>query len=182
MITHCPFDVLTTNANRGHMFCSVRSIYVPVLEKTILRHILLRQWLLWNYLSLSTPLPVRIIHFCSVPPLHYQDCFWLIQWVKLLFCSIRSSCAVNLLPQASPKCPDVLIVPTTEILGFWLGWMSHTLCEKTWRKDRGWFAPKPSPYRQYGHETIWTGSHGLIPCCRPQKQFTPCNQLNADQG
>lgn len=95
-----------------------------------------------------------MIHFCWALQLYYQDCQWFTQWVKLLFCYIRSSCAVYLLHQASPKSPDALIVPTAEILGFWLGQTSHLLCEETWRKETGRFAPEPSPHRQYGHEPL----------------------------
>lgn len=78
----------------------------------------------------------------------YQDCPWVTLGVRLLFCYIRSNHALGLLPCVPPKCPDALIVATAEILGFWLGWTSHILCEKTWRKERGWFFLEPSSQRQ----------------------------------
>lgn len=76
----------------------------------------------------------------------YQDCPWVTQGVRLLFCYIRSSRAVSLLPYVPPKCPDALIVSAAEILGFWLGRI--LLCEKTWRKERGWFSLWPSSQGQ----------------------------------
>lgn len=77
-----------------------------------------------------------------------QDCPWVTQGVRLLFCYIRSSCAVSWLPYVPPKCPEALIVATAEILGFWLGWTSHILCEKIWRKEKGWFSLESSSQRQ----------------------------------
>ena len=140
-------------------------------EKTIMRQRLLRQWLIWNYSNLSAPLQWR--WFTSA---------------GLLSCITRTATgspsglncfSVTLGPAVPSICclklhPSVLMPWLSPLQKSWaFGWVdiSYPLWENLEEGERMVCSGALS-YRQYGHEPAWTGSHGLTPCCRPQKQFT----------